>query len=79
MNTCFQKFWATTRAMALLALGLGPPLEAGAEPGEGAGARGRSGGVLGEGATPRGRVRATERELRGRRAVPLPSRPECLP
>jgi len=60
LNTCFQKFWATTRAMALLALGLGPPLEAGAEPGEGAGARGRSGGVLGEGATPRGRVRATE-------------------
>ena len=55
-----KNFWATTRAMALLALGLGPPLEAGAEPGEGAGARGRSGGVLGEGATPRGRVRATE-------------------
>ena len=26
LNTCFQKFWATTRAMALLALGLGPPL-----------------------------------------------------
>jgi len=26
LKTCSQNFWTTTRAMALLALGLGPPL-----------------------------------------------------